>query len=173
LLRDVSGLPDSDIRKLDAAALTEKIQRVHKGFSVEYEFAAIASWLGRCSLVSQLDNVLHMSAKYRAPDFMVVANHKGLEVPFLVEVKSKDADKLVWSAKYLESLQAFAALVKLPLLVAWKRGRLWVLADSTLMLKRVTAFHLSFEEAMKRFPGQGAHQLSIHSPGDPAAVRRI
>jgi len=149
LLRDVYGLPDADIRKLDPAALAEKIQRVHKGFSAEHEFAAIASWLGKCSLISQLDNVLHTSATYRAPDFLVVANHKGQDVPFLVEVKSNDTDKLVWSANYLESLQVFAALVKLPLLVAWKRGRLWVLVDSALMLKRVTAFHLPFEEAIK------------------------
>jgi hypothetical protein len=38
---------------------------------------------------------------------------------------------------------------KLPLLIAWKRGGLWVLVDSSLMLKRVSAFHLPFEEAMK------------------------
>jgi len=88
LLRDIYGLRDEDISSLDPATLSEKVKRVHQGLSAEHEFAAIASWLGKCTLLSQLDDVLHSSGKYRAPDFLVVASYEGREVPFLVEVKS-------------------------------------------------------------------------------------
>ena len=149
LLRDVYGLRDEDIDGLDSAALTERIRRIHKGFSAEYEFAAIASWLGMCSLVSQIDDVLHTSRIYRAPDFLIVARRDGREVPFLVEVKSTDDDALEWTANYMESLRAFAALMHLPLLVAWKRGRLWTLSDSQLFSVKLTAYHLPFDLAIQ------------------------
>lgn len=149
LLRDVYGLRDEDIDNLDSTVLAQKIQRIHKGLSAEHEFAAIASWLGKCSLLSHLDDVLHTSGTYRTPDFLVVVNYEGREVPFLVEAKSEDTDTLRWSGNYMDSLRAFADLMNLPLLLAWKRGGLWVLADSTLFSKKVTAYHLSFEDAIK------------------------
>jgi hypothetical protein len=149
LLRDIYGLGDNDIADLNPADLVERVQRIHKGLSAEHEFAAIASWLGKCSLVSQLDNLLHSSGHYRAPDFLVVTEYNGRNVPFLVEVKSEDKDKIVWSAKYFESLRGFAKLMKLPLLTAWKRGRLWVLVDSDLFTKSISAFHLTFDRALK------------------------
>jgi hypothetical protein len=149
LLRDVYGLSDEDIDGLDSAALTERVRRIHEGFSAEHEFAAIASWLGRCSLVSQIDDVLHTSRIYRAPDFLVVARYKGREIPFLVEVKSTDDDALEWTGNYMESLRAFAALMNLPLLVAWKRGRLWTLSDCRLFAQKVAAHHLPLDLAIQ------------------------
>ena len=149
VLRDIYGVGGDDINNLDPGEFVEKVQRVHRGFSAEHEFAAIASWLGKCSLVTQLDDVMHSSGMYRAPDFLVVVSLKGQEVPFLVEVKSEVSDRLKWSAGYIESLKAFANLVNLPLLVAWKRGRLWALVDAAIFSQKVTAFHLSFEDAIK------------------------
>ena len=149
ILRDIYSVDEAEFETLDPDALIDRIQRVHKGLSAEHEFAAIAAWLGKCSLLSQLDDVLHSSGVYRAPDFLVVANHEGREVPFLVEVKSTDVGKLKWSASYFESLRAFARLLNLPLLIAWKRGRLWVLTDASHFTKKVTAYHLTFEEALK------------------------
>jgi hypothetical protein len=148
LLRDIYGVGD-DFDGLDPTALVERVQRIHRGFSAEHEFAAIASWLGRCTLLTQLDDVLHSSSTYRAPDFLVVANHEGRDLPFLVEVKSIDSDKLKWTANYMESLRAFANLINLPLLIAWKRGRLWVLVEAGHFTQIVAAYHLTFEEALK------------------------
>src|SRR6185437_12061882 len=69
-LRDVYGLQGEDINALDAEAFIEKVKRTHQGLSAEHEFAAIATWLGKCSLITQLDNVLHSSDQYRVPDFL-------------------------------------------------------------------------------------------------------
>jgi Holliday junction resolvase len=158
VLGDIYGAGEPDIANLKAADLVERVQRIHRGLSAEHEFAAIASWLGRCSLVSQLDDVLHFSGDYRAPDFLVVTEYEGREVPFLVEVKSEHKDKMVWSAKYFESLCGFAKAMKLPLLVAWKRYGLWILADSDLFTKKVTSFHLTFDCALK-------NSRSLEMPG--------
>ncbi len=149
LLKDVYGIRDEHIEALNPSALVDRVSRIHQGLSAEHEFAAIASWLGHCSLVTQLDEVLHSSGTYRAPDFLIVASHNGREIPFLVEVKSDIDDKLVWSARYIESLRAFAGLMNLPLLVAWKRGRLWTLTDCDLFSQKVTAYHLTFDTAAK------------------------
>jgi hypothetical protein len=149
LLRDIYGLTGEDIGALDPPSFIDKVQRVHRGMSTEHEFAAIASWLGKCLLLTQLDDVLHSDGVFRAPDFLVVANFEGRRIPFLVEVKSTPDDTLKWSAGYLASLRGFADLVHLPLLVAWKRHGLWVLADSSLFTKKVTAYHLAFNDAMK------------------------
>ena len=94
--------------------------------------------LGKSSLVSQLDNVLHTSGTYRAPDFLVVAHYEGRDVPCLVEIKTDAKDTLKWTDKYMRSLRAYADLVKLPFLVAWKRHGLWALVDSGRFMKKVT-----------------------------------
>src|SRR5271163_4717859 len=103
-LRDIYGLSGDDLGALDPVSFVDKVQRVHRGMSTEHEFAAIASWLGNCSLLTQLDDVLHSDGVFRAPDFLVVANLEGRRIPFLVEVKSATDDTLKWSAGYLGSL---------------------------------------------------------------------
>ena len=147
-LRDVYGLQGEDIRAMDPDKFIEKVKRTHRGLSAEHEFAAIASWLGKCSLLTQLAGVLHSSEEYRVPDFLVVVKRDGKDVPFLVEVKTDSKDKLKWSAEYMASLRALSDLMKLPLLIAWKRHGLWVLTDSTLFTKKVTAYHLTFDDAI-------------------------
>lgn len=77
LLKDIYRIRDEHVRALDPSALVERVSRIHKGLSAEHEFAAIVSWLGHCSLAAQLDDVLHSSGAYRAPDFLIVASHKG------------------------------------------------------------------------------------------------
>jgi hypothetical protein len=74
-LHDVYGLSTEDVAALNTEAFIEKVKRTHKGLSAEHEFAAIASWLGKCSLITQLDSVLHSSDQYRVPDFLVVVTH--------------------------------------------------------------------------------------------------
>jgi hypothetical protein len=148
-LRDFYGVREEAVAGSDSLGFVEKIKRVHQGLSAEHEFAAIASWLGRCSLLTQLDSVLHVSERYRVPDFLVVVERQGKDVPFLVEIKTDSNDKLVWSQAYMASMRDFAALLKLPLLVAWKRHGLWVLTDSARFIKKVKSYHLTFDDAMK------------------------
>ena len=83
------------------------------------------------------------------PDFLVVVKRQGKDVPFLVEIKTNSNNKLVWSQAYMASMRDFASLLKLPLLVAWKRRGLWVLTDSARFIKKVKSYHLTFDDAMK------------------------
>jgi Holliday junction resolvase len=149
LLRDMYGLNGQELSDLDPAELMKRVQSIHQGMSAEHEFAAIASWLGRCSVVTQPDSVLSSQGKYRVPDFLVVVDHNGRDLPFLVEVKSKTSKTLKWSGKYLSSLRTFADLLRMPLLIAWKWKGLWVLVDSNLFVKKDTAYHLTFDSAIK------------------------
>jgi hypothetical protein len=123
-LRDFYGVREEAVAGSDSLGFVEKIKRVHQGLSAEHEFAAIASWLGRCSLLTQLDSVLHVSERYRVPDFLVVVERQGKDVPFLVEIKTDNNYKLVWSQAYMASMRDFAALLKPPLLVACPRSHL-------------------------------------------------
>ena len=148
-LRDVYKLRDVELNNVDVETFIEKVQRVHQGLSAEHEFAAIASWLGKCKLVTQLDDVLHSTGEYKVPDFLIFGNYNDQEVPFLVEVKTGDKKTLKWTDAYHTSLCNFAKLVQLPLLVAWKYNRLWVLTDTELFEKKVSAHHLSFDSAIK------------------------
>lgn len=149
ILRDFYHLSDADIVALEPAAFVERLKGIHRGFNAEHEFAAIASWLGRCKLVAHPDEVYVTDGDFRVPDFIVVSQVEGHEIPFLVEVKTTDADELIWSKKYLSSLRRFASLLGMPLLVAWKRYGLWTLCDSAEFAIAQTAFHLTFDSALK------------------------
>ena len=49
----------------------------------------------------------------------------------------------------MNQLLRFAETVNLPVLVAWKFRGLWMLVDVTHFEKRITAYHLSWEIAMR------------------------
>ena len=149
ILRDLYGVRTEDLTAIDPGELISKIQRVHQGLSAEHEFAAIASWLGRCTLLTQPDQVLVSDGRYRAPDFLIAVRSQEREIPFLVEVKTTTDSRLKWTESYFSSLRRFACLLKLPLLVAWKSHGLWVLTDTELFEKRKTAYHLTFDRAIK------------------------
>jgi len=149
VLRDFYHLSDADTAKLEPDAFVARLKGIHRGFNAEHEFAAIASWLGRCKLVAHPDELYATNGEFRVPDFLIVSQVNGREVPVLVEVKTTDDDELVWSEKYLTSLRRFAELLHMPLLVAWKRYGLWALCDTSQFAIAETAFHLSFETAMK------------------------
>ena len=70
VLRDLYKLEDLEGVQLDPQSLRKRIQQIHKGLSAEMEFAAIASWLGHSTLLTQPDQVLHNDGSYGVPDFM-------------------------------------------------------------------------------------------------------
>lgn len=149
ILRDFYHLSDADIAGLEPAEFVKRLRGIHRGFNTEHEFAAIASWLGRCKLVTHPDEVYATDGDFRVPDFLIVSQVKDREMVFLVEVKTTDSDELVWSEKYLASLRRFADLLRMPLLIGWKRYGLWTLCDSAQFVLANTAFHLSFDCACK------------------------
>ncbi len=149
VLRDIYDLPDDDLSGIDPATFRERIRNIHRGYSAENEFAAIASWLGHCSLLTHPDEVLHSDGSYGVPDYLVVVNRQDKSLSFLVEVKTKEKDRLVWGEKYHAKMLKFAELLGMPLLVAWRRFGLWTLNDVALFEKRETAYHLTVDAAMK------------------------
>lgn len=149
MMHDLYEVAHEDVNKLDPNVLIERIKGIHKGLSAEHEFAAIASWLGSTRLIVSADDVLHSDGQYRVPDFLVVVQKGDRDVKFLVEVKSDADDKLKWSEKYLSAMKRFADLLGMPLLVAWKWHGMWALVDVERFEKKNTAYHLTFDAALK------------------------
>jgi hypothetical protein len=150
VLRDVYHLGDK-LAAIDADQLAERIHRIHLGLNPEKEFQALVSWLGQCTSIHAIEDFPGSAAEptIRAPDYLVVSQIAGSAVPVLVEVKTTNDATLIWTDKYLSSLRRFAELLRLPLLVAWKRHDLWILVDTKHFELRNTAHHLGFERAMK------------------------
>jgi hypothetical protein len=149
ILRDLYSFSEDDIAQIDPEKIGERLRGIHKGWSAEHEFAAIASWLGNPRLIVNADEVLVTDGHFRVPDFFVVARRANRDIPFLVEVKNESEDVIVWSESYLSSLRRFAQLLNVPLLIAWKRYGMWALVDSDHFTKKVTAYHLTFDCAVK------------------------
>lgn len=83
VLRDIYEVPEAELAGVDPAAFGERIRTIHKGFSAENEFGAIASWLGRCSLLTHPDEVLHTDGIFGVPDFLIVVNRGTERIAFL------------------------------------------------------------------------------------------
>src|SRR5687768_11327160 len=101
----------------DPTAFIKRVQSIEYGLSAETEFAAILSWLSRCSLVHRLDQDYFSSQSDRAwqiPDLFVVFEHQGARVPVLIEVKTRKRERLAVRTSDLESMQRYAELLSLP-----------------------------------------------------------
>ncbi len=137
---------------VDGESLLSRIHDVRRGLLPEKEFFSILAWLGNCVVVNRIDQTpmpVEMSDNLRAPDFLAFAKYSNRIIPVLIECKATTDNKIVWSEKYFESLKDFASLLNLPLLLAWKWNDLWIVADCVHFQKRVTAYHLDYETALK------------------------
>ncbi len=133
----------------DAAAVARKVKRLNLGLPAEDEFSVICAWLGRCRLVHKLDQAqapLSSRDTFQVPDLLAAFEEGG---PVLIEVKSKKSPKLSFRPDYLGRLQAYAALVGRPLLIAWKFHSLWTLFDARHLQLARTNFNITHERAMK------------------------
>lgn len=137
---------------LEQEKLGDRIKRIHSGLQPELEFFVVSSWLGNCIAINRIDQTpLPTSTTektIRAPDFILIANLKGKQLPLLVEIKTSDENKVIWSEPYFNSLKRFSEFLKLPLLIAWKSQKGWLLVDTAHFSKRVTAYHLTLEKAL-------------------------
>jgi Holliday junction resolvase len=143
-------------KNLDAetiARVSKRIEQLRAGLAPELEFICVVNWLGNCLALHRLDQL--PMPKYRAdqsmrvPDVLAIPVMNGKRVPVLIEVKKCEDDKIVWREDYLQELLAYADALSMPLLVAWKRLHIWSLTDVRHFEKRVTAFHLPWEKALK------------------------
>ncbi len=134
----------------DPASVARRIRRLDQGLPAEDEFLAICAWLGKTKLVHKLDQ--HQSpspsrAKFQVPDLLAHIETAG---PVLIEVKSKRNPKLSFTADYLGRLSAYADLLGLPLLIAWKFYGVWTLFEAGHLRKARTNFNIRFGEAMRQ-----------------------
>lgn len=114
----------------------------------ENEFALILSWLGRCRLVHKLGQEqlpLNSIHAFRVPDFFAAFEYEEKVIPVLVEVKTSDLDTLSLNGKYL----AYAELLGLPMLVAWKHASFWTLFDMRCARLAEVNYKIEFGTAMK------------------------
>jgi hypothetical protein len=135
VLHDLYDISDGDLSAHDPQTLLARIRGIHKGLSAEHEFAAIASWLGDPRLIIHADEVLATDKHFGVPDFLTVVQGSERDIAFLVEVKEEKDDRIKWSEKYFTAPKRFAALLNLPLLLAWKRFGMWALSDTELFEK--------------------------------------
>lgn len=133
----------------DPKKVADKVRRLEKGLPAEDEFTAICSWLGKARLVHKLDQHQAPTSSrdlYQVPDLLVEFEHSG---PVLIEVKSKAKPTLSFTPRYLDRLNAYAQLVAMPLLIAWKHHGLWVLFEIQHLAKAQKNFNITLGNAMK------------------------
>jgi len=149
LARRGQGLTEEEV----ASAVSERLKVFEAGFSPEREFMAVANWLGRIQSINRIDQTPlprcnDNAAEVGVPDLLCVASVNGSRLPLLIEVKRSDEPKLVWSEKYISQLRAYAEMLHMPLLLAWKHHHIWTLTDVRHFTKKVTSYHLDFRKAM-------------------------
>lgn len=134
--------------------IVEKVNQLRHGLPKEDEFAALAVWMGRCSLIHKLDQEqfpLLSREKYQVPDFFAIFDVDGRKIPTLIEVKkTSDIKFRPFTNAYYRRLADYSSLLKLPLLIAWYIAKLdlWCLFDLERMEKKRTAFHIDLQTAM-------------------------
>lgn len=117
----------------DPKAFLRRVQHVEYGLSSEMEFAALLRWLGRCPMVHRLseDVLADTEVPWSVPDLITVFSLAGSIFPALIEVKTTKRPILKVKKTYLSRLQAYAKLLHLPLLIAWRPRSIgfWVMVD--------------------------------------------
>jgi len=133
----------------DPKTIAERVRRLDVGLPAEDEFTAICSWLGKALLVHKLDQhqaPLTSRDTYQVPDLLAQFENTG---PLLIEVKSKTKQTLSFTPEYLERLTAYATLVNMPLLIAWKHHGIWTLFEARHLAKAHKNFNIRFGDALK------------------------
>lgn len=134
-----------------AEHLAQRVNRLHIGLPREDEFAVVCSWLGRCVLVHKLDQTQSPSSSeetYQVPDLFATFTREGRLIPTLIEVKSSTENKLSFKPEYHAQLKAYANLLGLPMLIAWKFHGLWSLFDIAHMELAEVNYNIHFSKAM-------------------------
>ena len=133
----------------DPKSIARRIRQLDQGLPAEDEFIAICAWRGKTRLIHKLDQ--HQSPSPSRTTFQVpdLLGHFETAGPVLIEVKSKRSPKLSFTPAYLDRLSAYADLLGLPLLIAWKFHRVWTLFEARHLRKARTNLNIRFGEAMR------------------------
>jgi len=133
-----------------------RFKALERGLPAEDEFAVLAGWLGKCRLIHKLNqeqSPLSSKELYQVPDLFAVFDHKDRKIPTLIEVKKTKDTFFKWSKGYYGKLRAYADLLNLPLLIAWKfrpdEGvwAIWTLFDTRLFDSPNSSYKVTLERA--------------------------
>lgn len=136
--------------RADPIEIARRVRGLDRGLSAEDEFALICTWLSHCRIAHKLDQQqvpISSRNSYQVPDLLVAFNDAG---PFLIEVKVERDQTLSFQPDYLGRLTAYANLLGLPLLIAWKFHSMWRLFDARHLQLAQTNFNITQSEAMKQ-----------------------
>lgn len=136
-------------RDADPAQIAEQVRRLDRGLPAEDEFIAVCSWLGKTRLIHKLDQhqaPSHSREVYQVPDLLAMYENSG---PALIEVKSKKTPTLSFRPDYLARLQAYADVLQIPLLIAWKYHGIWTLFEARHLAQAKKNFNIRFDAAMR------------------------
>ena len=134
----------------DPAEVVQRVRSLDRGLPAEDEFCVICAWLGRCQLLHKLDQQqvpVSSLDTYQVPELLVAFKAAG---PLLVEVKAKQDQTLSFRPDYFGRLTAYANLLGLPLLIAWKFHSIWSLFDARHLRIARTNFNVTHGEAMRQ-----------------------
>lgn len=137
----------------DQHTLVERVKQLNNGLVQEEEFIYILNWLGKCSLIHKLDQMLIVpSAKrnFTIPDLFVVFNDNGVEKSYLIEIKTCKDNKLSWTNTYYQGLINYSRVTGIPILIAWKWRSfdIWTLFELKHFEKSVTNYKIDFSTAI-------------------------
>lgn len=153
----------------DPKRIAARVWRLNLGLPREDEFTVVCTWLGRCHLIHKLDQKQTPAKSredFQVPDLFAVFRYENRSVPVLVEVKSSKDNTLSFRPDYFQRLQNYAALVRLPILIAWKHLGLWVLFDASHFQKAQQNFNITFQNAIREnllgiLAGDFSYSLSV------------
>lgn len=136
----------------DASAIADRVRRLDVGLPCEDEFSVVCAWLGNCALLHKLDQQqvpVGSRSEFQVPDLLAMFTTQSTKSPVLIEVKSNKSKTLSLSPQYLRKLTNYAALLNLPLLIAWKFHGIWMLIEARHLKRADKNFNISLSDAMK------------------------
>lgn len=157
----------------DPDAIAKAVRRLDHGLPAEDEFSVVCVWLGRCELIHKLDQQQtppNSRDCYQVPDLLAKFASAG---PVLIEVKVCNDQTLSFKPDYYQRLTAYADIVGLPMLIAWKFHSVWMLFELRHMSLAKVNYNIRFDLAMKQnllgvlagdvayrpMPGAGIHLI--------------
>jgi hypothetical protein len=133
--------------------VANRLATIRDGLAPEVEFISVVNWLGHCLAVNRIDQLplpqYLEGDEFRVPDVLAICRNGEKTVPVLIEIKKTLDDEIVWTEAYLSALRRYAEAMKMPILVAWKRGSFWTLNEIVHFQKRVKSYHLRWMDALK------------------------
>ncbi len=132
--------------------IAAEVRRLEIGLPLEDEFQVICQWFSQCNFIHKLDQndpINQKTEEFQVPDLLASFTVKGKIVPVLIEVKTKQKQRLKFKESYFQRLVKYSENLGIPLLIAFKWQNLWCLFDASEMQLRETSRSIGFLDAMK------------------------